>query len=49
MYEKILLAVVGSDNSLRTIEEAVKIAFLLPESKLELVYVADFTRREKRH
>lgn len=44
MYEKILLAVDGSDNSLRATEETVKIASLLPESTIELVYVADFSK-----
>lgn len=42
--EKILLAVDGSDNSLRATEEAAKIASLLPESMIELVYVADFSK-----
>lgn len=41
MYRKILLAVDGSDHSLRAANEAIKIAGPNPESQITLVYVAD--------
>lgn len=44
MYKRILLAVDGSDNSLRATDEAVKIASLIPECKIEVIYVADFEK-----
>ncbi len=44
MYKRILLAVDGSAYSIRATEEAVKIASLLPECTIELVYVADFSK-----
>lgn len=42
MYKKVLLAVDGSEHSLRAANEAVKIASLGNDSQVELVYVADF-------
>lgn len=44
MYRRILLAVDGSENSMRATEEAVKIASLIPDCKIEVVYVADFSK-----
>lgn len=44
MYRRILLAVDGSENSMRATKEAVKIASLVPESKIEVVYVADLSK-----
>ncbi len=44
MYRRILLAVDGSENSLRATQEAVKIASLIPECKIEVVYVADLSK-----
>ncbi|KKB38014.1 universal stress protein [Bacillus thermotolerans] len=45
MYEKILLAADGSDNSVRAAKEAAKIAELIPSPyTLEVVYVADFSK-----
>lgn len=44
MYRRILLAVDGSENSLRATQEAVKIASLIPECKIEIVYVADLSK-----
>ncbi len=44
MYQRILLAVDGSENSLRATEEAVKIASLISECKIEVIYVADFSK-----
>jgi len=41
MYKKILLAVDGSEHSLRAAKEAVKMASL-NEGKVEIVFVADF-------
>lgn len=41
MYRKILLAVDGSDHSLRAANEAIKIAGPNPESQITIVYVAD--------
>ncbi|MET4654881.1 MULTISPECIES: universal stress protein [unclassified Exiguobacterium] len=42
MYQHILLAVDGSDHSVRAAEEAIKIARLSPDSQVEVVFVADF-------
>ena len=47
MYKKVLLAVDGSENSMRAAEEAVKIASLIPDCKIEVVYVADFSKSKK--
>lgn len=47
MYKKVLLAVDGSENSMRATEEAVKIASLIPDCKIEVVYVADFSKSKK--
>ncbi|CAN7687210.1 universal stress protein [Listeria innocua] len=47
MYKKILLAVDGSENSMRATEEAVKIVSLIPDCKIEVVYVADFSKSKK--
>lgn len=44
MYKRILLAVDGSENSIRATEEAVKIASLIPECKIEILYVADLSK-----
>lgn len=44
MYKRIVLAVDGSENSLRATDEAVKIASLIPECKIEVIYVADFSK-----
>lgn len=44
MYRRILLAVDGSKNSIRATEEAVKIASLIPQCKIEVVYVVDLTK-----
>ncbi|MFJ5769831.1 universal stress protein [Psychrobacillus sp. NPDC093180] len=47
MYGKILLAVDGSKNSLRAATEAVKIASMNSECKVDIVYVADFSKSKK--
>lgn len=44
MYKRILLAVDGSENSLRATDEAIKIAGLIPDCKIEVVYVVDFSK-----
>ncbi|SMB82560.1 Nucleotide-binding universal stress protein, UspA family [Desulfonispora thiosulfatigenes DSM 11270] len=44
MYENILLAVDGSENSLRATREAVKIASLLHKCMIEVIFVADFSK-----
>jgi len=44
MYKKILLAVDGSENSLRAAEEAVKIASLDKQCVIEIVYIVNFTK-----
>ncbi|MBT2669084.1 universal stress protein [Bacillus sp. ISL-4] len=44
MYKKILLAVDGSENSLRAAKEAVKFASLVNECVIETVYIVDFTK-----
>lgn len=41
MYKKILLAVDGSDHSLRAAKEAINVAGNNPESQITIVYVAD--------
>ena len=47
MYKKIVLAVDGSENSLRATDEAVKIASLISECKIEVIYVADFSKAKE--
>ena len=42
MYKKILLAVDGSDHSIRAAKEAVKIAAGSAESEVTIVFVADY-------
>ncbi|TQR18489.1 universal stress protein [Psychrobacillus soli] len=44
MYEKILLAADGSENSLRASVEAIKIASMNSECKVDIIYVADFAK-----
>ncbi|MEK3890344.1 universal stress protein [Bacillus sp. FSL K6-3431] len=44
MYEKVLLAVDGSENSLRATKEAVKLASLVTKCIIHVVYVADFSK-----
>lgn len=44
MYKKILLAIDGSEHSMRSTKEAVKIASSCDECIIEVVYVADFSK-----
>lgn len=44
MYKKILLAVDGSQHSLRATQEAIQIASLVDESRIEVVVVAEFSQ-----
>lgn len=44
MYEKVLLAADGSKNSIRAAKEAIKIASLIQNCLIEVVYVADFAK-----
>lgn len=44
MYKKMLLAVDGSEHSLRATYEAIKIATLAKESVIEVVLVADYSK-----
>lgn len=44
MYNKILLAVDGSEHSIRATDEAVKMAKLSNGAKVEIVYVVDFSK-----
>lgn len=44
MYNNILLAVDGSENSIRATEEAIKIASLTRDCKIEVVFVVDFSK-----
>ncbi|PKG23623.1 universal stress protein [Niallia nealsonii] len=44
MYKTILLAVDGSEHSLRAAKEAVGIASLINECTIEVVYVVDFSK-----
>lgn len=44
MYKHILLAADGSENSMRAAKEAIKIAGKLPDSLIDIVFVADFNK-----
>ncbi|EJR99098.1 universal stress protein [Bacillus cereus] len=44
MYKKILLAVDGSEHSLRATQEAIKIASLANECTVEIVLVVDYAK-----
>jgi nucleotide-binding universal stress UspA family protein len=44
MYKRILLAVDGSENSLRATQEAVKMLTSSPDCKVEVISVADFSK-----
>ncbi|WP_242282143.1 universal stress protein [Bacillus cereus group sp. BfR-BA-01346] len=44
MYKKILLAVDGSEHSLRATQEAIKIASLANERTVEIVLVVDYAK-----
>nr|WP_295971566.1 universal stress protein [uncultured Bacillus sp.] len=44
MYNRILVAIDGSEHSLRAAQEAAKIASCKDDSRVELVYVADFAK-----
>ncbi len=47
MYHKILLAVDGSSHSMRSTQEAIKIASMCTDCIVEMVYVADFSKAKK--
>ncbi|OMP66488.1 universal stress protein [Domibacillus epiphyticus] len=47
MYQKILLAADGSENSVRAAKEAVKIASLSENSEVNIVFVADFSKAKR--
>ncbi|WP_449622236.1 universal stress protein [Robertmurraya sp. Marseille-Q9965] len=47
MYKRILLAVDGSEHSIRATEESIKIASLCKECFIEVVYVADFSKTKR--
>ncbi|WAA09127.1 universal stress protein [Fervidibacillus albus] len=44
MYKRILLAVDGSENSIRAADEAVKIATFISDCRIEIIYVADYSK-----
>ncbi|KAA8472056.1 MULTISPECIES: universal stress protein [Bacillaceae] len=44
MYKNILLAVDGSEHSIRATQEAIKIASLSNECTIKIVFVADFSK-----
>lgn len=44
MYNRILLAVDGSEHSIRATQEAKKIASLVDQCTVEIVFVADFSK-----
>ncbi|MBT2582523.1 universal stress protein [Planococcus sp. ISL-109] len=46
MYQQILLAVDGSENSIRAAKEAVKIAGLVNGAEVTVVYVSDYKEDE---
>lgn len=45
MYKKILVAVDGSENSIRAAQQAAHIASLCIQSKVDLLYILDYNRR----
>ncbi|QYF82444.1 universal stress protein [Brevibacterium sp. PAMC21349] len=47
MYKKILLALDGSENSMRATKEAIKIASLSSECQIEAVFVVDISKSKK--
>src|SRR5690625_6657946 len=47
LYKKILLAVDGSEHSLRATDEAIKIATIAKESIIEVVLVAEFSKAKE--
>lgn len=47
MYNKILLAVDGSDNSIRATKEAVKLASVNASCVVDVLYVADFAKAKQ--
>lgn len=47
MYEKILLAADGSDNSVRAAEQAANIASLSDDATVEIVYVMDYSKSKR--
>ena len=47
MYNHILLAADGSEHSLRATEEAIKIASLVKDCKVEIVFVVDYLQSKK--
>ncbi|MDN4067632.1 universal stress protein [Paenibacillus vini] len=44
MYQRILLAADGSKNAIRAAQEAAKIAALIPDSIVEILFVADISK-----
>ncbi|OMF22587.1 universal stress protein [Paenibacillus sp. FSL H8-0548] len=44
MYQRILLAADGSKNSIRAAQEAANIASLIPDSIVEILFVADMSK-----
>ena len=44
MYKHILLAADGSENSVRATKEAIKLASAMPDSLIDVVFVADFNK-----
>ena len=44
MYERILVAADGSENSIRAAKEAIKLASVSPNSHVTIVYVTDFEK-----
>ncbi|MEI3612641.1 universal stress protein [Pseudogracilibacillus sp. SO30301A] len=47
MYKKLLLAVDGSDHSLRATDEAIKIASLSKDCSVNVVLVAEFSKAKR--
>lgn len=44
MYKKILLAIDGTEHSMRLTKEAIKMALLCKACEIELIFVADFSK-----
>ncbi|WP_420976919.1 universal stress protein [Bacillus vallismortis] len=44
MYQNILLAADGSDHSIRSAEHAIRIAKLVPNTRVEIIFVKDYAK-----
>lgn len=47
MYKNILIAIDGSSHSMRSTQEAIKIASMCSDCTVEMIYIADFAKAKK--